>query len=144
MTPSPPTTARLALFFTRALRLRCPWCGGGPVLVHWFRLRDRCGSCGLVLERGEPGYFLGALAVHLVALEISFALGFAFVAWRTWPEPPWDRLLWGSVATLVVGALVGYPISKLTWLAFDLAIRPPAEGETRPTDDGLAERPPPA
>ena len=142
MSPNP--TPDLALSFIRALRLRCPWCGGGPVLVHWFKLREKCGTCGLVLERGEPGYFLGALAVHLVALEISFALSFAFVAWRTWPDPPWDLLLWGSVATLVVGALVGYPLSKLTWLAFDLAIRPPADGEATRPGEGRVVHPPQA
>jgi uncharacterized protein (DUF983 family) len=113
------------------MRVRCPLCGGGPVLVHWFRMRERCGQCGIQLERGEPGYFVGALAVHLVALELSFAISFAFIAWQTWPDPPWDLLMWGSVAVLVVGALVGYPIAKLTWLAFDLAIRPPQASDFR-------------
>jgi uncharacterized protein (DUF983 family) len=111
----------------RALRLACPWCGGGPVLDSWFRVRETCGACGLVLERGEPGYFLGALAFNLVALELVFAAGFALVAWRTWPNPPWDLLLVGSIVTLVAGALVGYPFAKLLWLAFDLAFRPPAD-----------------
>jgi hypothetical protein len=101
------------------------------VLASWFRVRETCGSCGLGLERGEPGWFLGALALNLVALELLFAVGFLFVAWRTWPTPPWDLLLWGSVGTLVVGALVGYPFAKLGWLAFDLAFRPPADDEFR-------------
>ena len=126
----------LATLFLRAGRLRCPWCGGGPVLANWFHLRARCGTCGLALERGEPGYFVGALAFHLISLELTFALGFVFVAWRTWPDPPWDLLLWGSVATLVVGALVGYPFAKLTWLAFDLAFRPPT-AEDFGAEDGM-------
>ena len=113
----------------RALHLCCPWCGGRPVLQSWFRMRESCGACGLVLERGEPGYFLGALTFNLVALELLFAVVFLFVAWRTWPNPPWDLLLWGSVGTLVVGALVGYPFAKLLWLAFDLAFRPPGVDE---------------
>jgi len=115
----------------RAIRLACPWCGGGPVLTSWFRLRDSCGACGLTLERGEPGWFLGALTFQLVALELLFAVVFVVVAWRTWPDPPWDLLLWGSVATMVAGALVGYPFAKLAWLAFDLAFRPPAADEFR-------------
>jgi len=125
---SPPGVATLAL---RALRLACPWCGGGPVRVSWFRLRESCGACGLMLERGEPGWFLGALTMQLGALELLFAVVFVAVAWRTWPDPPWDLLLWGSVVTLVVGALVGYPFAKLGWLAFDLAFRPPAADEFR-------------
>jgi uncharacterized protein (DUF983 family) len=141
MTTPGPGTSELALHFMRAMRLRCPWCGGGPVLVHWFRMRERCGACGLRLERGEPGYFVGALAVHLVALELSFALTFVFIAWQTWPDPPWDLLLWGSVGTLVVGALVGWPIAKLTWLAFDLAIRPPTENDFPGKDEAVAAAP---
>jgi uncharacterized protein (DUF983 family) len=31
----------------RALRLRCPDCGKGPVLVSWLKLPERCGNCGL-------------------------------------------------------------------------------------------------
>jgi len=122
------------LLALRALHLRCPWCAGGPVLASWFALRPRCGACGLLLERGEPGFFLGALTFHLVALELLFAGVFLIVAWRTWPDPPWDLLLWGSVATLVVGALVGYPFAKLGWLAFDLAFRPPAPDEFPPSE----------
>jgi uncharacterized protein (DUF983 family) len=120
----PPGVLRLA---ARALRLRCPWCGGGPVLESWFKLRERCGACVLALERGEPGYFVGALAFNLVALELLFVAGFVLVALWTWPDPPWDLLLWGSIATLVVGSLVAYPFTKLAWLAFDLAFRPPVD-----------------
>ena len=130
MTAKP--TPDLTTLFLRATSLHCPWCGGGPVLVHWFRLRERCGACGLRLERGEPGYFVGALAVHLVSLELSFAILFTFVAWRTWPDPPWNLLLWGSVGTLVVGALAGWPFAKLSWLAFDLAWRPPTAEDFAP------------
>jgi len=120
--------ARLA----RAARLRCPECGEGPVLVSWLKLRERCGHCGLALERGESrDYWIGALAFNLIALELIFVLAFALVAWRTWPDPPWDVLQWGSVAVLAVGGFVGYPFAKLAWLAFDLAFRPAQPGEFR-------------
>lgn len=54
-----------------------------------------------------------------------------FVAWWTWPDPPWDLLQWGSVGMMVIGALVGYPFAKLAWLAFDPAFRPPVADEFR-------------
>jgi len=109
----------------RALRLRCPHCGKGPVLVSWLRLRERCGHCGLLLERGEHAdYWIGALAMNLVALELGFVLLFGIIAWRTWPEPPWDVLEYGSIAVIAIGGFVGYPFSKLAWLAFDLSFRP--------------------
>ena len=111
--------------FARALTLRCPACGRGPVLVSWLRLRERCGACGFALERGETrDYWIGALAFNLIALELLFAAGFAALAWATWPDPPWDVLEYGSVAVLAVGGFAGYPFAKLTWLAFDLAFRP--------------------
>jgi uncharacterized protein (DUF983 family) len=114
----------------RALALRCPWCGKGPVLATWFRLRPRCGACGLKLERGsQKDDWIGALAFNLVALELLFVGGFAIVAVRTWPNPPWDLLQWGSVAVLAVGAFVGYPFARLAWLAFDLTFRPPGPDE---------------
>lgn len=116
--------------FLRALALRCPWCGKGPVLVSWFRLREHCGACGLALERGDQrDDWIGALAFNLIALELAFVAGFAIIAVRTWPDPPWDLLQWGSVTVLAVGGFVGYPFARLTWLAFDLTFRPPAPDE---------------
>ena len=117
--------------FLRALTLRCPWCGKGPVLASWFKLRDRCGACGINLERGDEHKddWIGALAFNLIALELIFVLGFAAVAARTWPDPPWDVLMWGSVVVLAVGGFVGYPFARLAWLAFDLTFRPPGPEE---------------
>jgi uncharacterized protein (DUF983 family) len=117
--------------FLRALRLRCPWCGGGPVLASWLRLRARCPQCGLALERGgdHKDDWIGALAFNLIALELLFVLAFVAIAARTWPNPPWDLLLWGSVIVLAAGGFVGYPFARLAWLAFDLTFRPPTTEE---------------
>jgi uncharacterized protein (DUF983 family) len=41
---------RALLLFWRALRLRCPNCGGGLILRSWFRMRPYCPSCGLPLD----------------------------------------------------------------------------------------------
>src|SRR5512132_2593997 len=69
--PGPRQAARL---FGRALRLRCPNCGGGPVLQNWLKLRVRCGQCGLRLERGEHDYFIGSMMI-LFVLTGSVLLG---------------------------------------------------------------------
>jgi len=37
----------------RALRLRCPNCGGAGLMQSWFVLRARCTACGMRLQRGE-------------------------------------------------------------------------------------------
>jgi uncharacterized protein (DUF983 family) len=103
------------------------------VLESWLKLRERCGACGLALERGERSdYWIGAMAFNLIALELAFVVLFALLAWRTWPDPPWDVLQFGSVVVLAVGGFVGYPFSKLAWLAFDLAFRPARPEEFAP------------
>lgn len=34
----------------RGASRRCPRCGTGPLYERWFRLRERCPTCGLVYE----------------------------------------------------------------------------------------------
>ena len=44
-----PARERPAIFpaLLRGLRLRCPRCGGAPLFVRGYRLRERCERCGL-------------------------------------------------------------------------------------------------
>lgn len=122
----PPRWPRM---LARALALRCPHCGARGVLQGWFRLAPHCPGCGLRLERGESDYFLGAYLVNLVVAEFIVVGVLVTVAWLTWPDPPWDAIQWGGIAAVLGGIVVTYPFSKLTWLAWDLALRPltPAE-----------------
>ena len=125
----PPQSAprRVIPLFTRALRLRCPHCGGGPIFVTWSRLVPNCPVCGLGLERGEHGYWLGAYFFNLVAVETAFTIWVVgFLIW-TWPSPPWELF---QITTLVLMLLVPigfFPLSKTLFLAFDLLVRPPTE-----------------
>ena len=82
----------------RALRLRCPNCGGGAIFLSFGRLRPDCPTCGLQLDRGESDYFLGAYLFNLVAVELLFAGALLVVMLATWPSPPWDLLQWGGAA----------------------------------------------
>jgi uncharacterized protein (DUF983 family) len=75
MDRGPPLT-----LLARALRLRCPHCGGGPIFVTWSRLVPNCPVCGLGLERGEQGYWLGAYF-----FPFSKTL---FLAFDLWVRPP--------------------------------------------------------
>ena len=61
-----PTPRDAARRFGRALLLRCPNCGGGPILKNWFKLHVRCGSCGIRTERGEHDYFMGSMMLNFV------------------------------------------------------------------------------
>ena len=47
----------------RALRLRCPRCGGGRLFVGYFRMYAHCPNCNLKYEQA-PGYFLGATYIN--------------------------------------------------------------------------------
>jgi uncharacterized protein (DUF983 family) len=118
---------RPGVMLTRALRLRCPHCGGGPVFVTWSRLVPSCPVCGLGFERGEQGYWLGAYFFNLMAVETVFGIWVALVLWWTWPEPPWPLMQAGSVVLMLVTPFAFFPWSKTLFLAFDLLVRPPDE-----------------
>jgi uncharacterized protein (DUF983 family) len=121
--------ARLWTLARRALRLRCPNCGGGPVRVSWLKRVPGCPVCGLRLDRGEHDYFIGAYLLNLIVAEVLLGAGLLVVLVATWPDPPWDWIQYGGVALMIVAPLVTYPFTELLWLAFDLAFRPltPAE-----------------
>jgi uncharacterized protein (DUF983 family) len=120
---------RVGLLFWRALRLRCPHCGGGPIFDSWLRMRRRCPRCGLPMERGEQGYQVGSYMFSIVAAELIFAAIFLGVLLLTWPDPPWDALLYGGMALMVIVPFLFFPFSKTLFLAFDLVFRPPSRDE---------------
>jgi uncharacterized protein (DUF983 family) len=109
----------------RALLLRCPNCGGGGLFVGFFRMKERCPTCGMLLERGESDYFIGAYTLNLIAVEILLATAFLIVVYVTRPNPPWMALQYGGVVLSILGAVLCYPFAKTTWLAVDLIFRPP-------------------
>jgi len=111
--------------FVRALRLRCPHCGGGPIFTSWSRLLPACPVCGLGLERGEQGYWLGAYFFNLMAMETVFAVWVAGFLLATWPTPPWRLFQVTTVLLMAVVPVVCFPFSKTLFLAFDLLVRPP-------------------
>jgi uncharacterized protein (DUF983 family) len=125
------TVARMA---GRALILRCPNCGGRPVLNDWFHLRERCPNCGVALERGEGSdYYIGGMLLNITLCFVIFALGFWGVLILTYPRVPWDVLQYGLVAAMLILPVLLYPMSRIVWLAVDLAIRPKSE---RDVDEG--------
>lgn len=126
--PVPPSFSRRALTcFSRAVRLRCPHCGGGPIFVTWSHLVPNCPVCGLGLERGEQGYWLGAYFFNLMAVEMVFSVWFIGFLVVTWPSPPWDLFQISTIVLMVLVPVGFFPYSKTLFLAFDLLVRPPSE-----------------
>lgn len=119
--------------FARAGRRRCPRCGA-KVFDGWFRITAVCCGCGLLTDRGEHDYFLGAVLLNIIAAELIAAAGAAAVVFFTWPEPAWGAALGVGLVLAVVGPLVGYPFAKTVWLAVDMQFRSPVSIGDAPTD----------
>jgi uncharacterized protein (DUF983 family) len=122
--------------FGRGLLLRCPRCGRAPVLSGWFTVRAACAACGLRFDRGEPGYFVGAGCLNLIVAELVFAAGVLVLLGLTWPEPPWNAMLYGGIVAMVLTPIVFFPLSRTIWIAFDLAFRPAEPRDDVASDDG--------
>ena len=58
-----PDFAQVLRITGRALRRRCPNCGGGGVWTSWLKMREACPTCGLHFERGEHGFVPRTYAV---------------------------------------------------------------------------------
>lgn len=116
----------------RGCTKRCPRCGGGSLFEGWFRMVERCGSCGLKFER-EPGFFVGAYLINfawIIILLFIICIGFVLVK-------AFDvdiDMLWflgsGVVAGLVV-PIVFYPLARTIWSALDVGMTPLSDEEIR-------------
>jgi uncharacterized protein (DUF983 family) len=113
---------RFRTIFWRALRLRCPYCGGRGVFKSWFDLRETCPTCGTRFER-EDGYFLGGYALNLIVAEF-LAIGAIVVYWLL--ASPSVLALQIVGVTLAAGLpILFFPFSRCLWMALDLQLHPP-------------------
>ena len=112
----------------RALRLRCPVCGKGPIF-QGITTRNHCPVCGFVYER-EEGYFTNGIVLNYMiactALAIIVTPLALIVRW-----PIVTTILVAVGLALLLTALV-FLHAKSLWLAFDLVARPPTAGEFVP------------
>lgn len=81
---------------------------------------DDCPGCGVHFER-EPGYWVGAMAMNIIAVGGLFAVVFVALLALTIPEIPVAPLLAVLVPIAALGPLVFYPFSKTVWVAVDRA-----------------------
>jgi uncharacterized protein (DUF983 family) len=122
----------------RALRHRCPRCGGAPVFERLFRMRERCAVCGLAFER-EPGYFVGAIYLnYAVTVLILMPACLLLAGW--WEVGLRARLI-GGLGFATLFPLWFFRYSKSLWLGLDHLVDPgtePAEGPTARRPRGQA------
>lgn len=122
--PSVPT------LFARAMALRCPRCGCGGILKTWLKMKDRCPTCGLALERGERSdFWIGAYVFNLVFGEVV-AIGVPII-WMiaSSPNQPWTKIEVVAAILCVALPFLFFPFSRTLWLAWDLSFRPVEPGD---------------
>jgi uncharacterized protein (DUF983 family) len=123
--PSPPRTA-LAGIIAR----RCPRCRRGALFRAPLVMVEDCPVCGLDLDRGDPGYFTGAMYV-------SYALAIPLIAFLTLIEyfiiPSWSLFRLVVMASILCLPLVPWiwQYSRVIWIYFDQYFDPE---EARPHD----------
>ena len=113
----------------RALRLRCPRCGVGPIFSGWFTMNDACPSCGRQFNRG-PGYLLGSIYFNY-GLTASLVTIFYFAMFFGDVLNDSQRLL---VLSLFAAAFATwfFRYARAFWIAFDERWDPwPNEEEAR-------------
>ncbi len=113
----------LGALLRRGLRKRCPVCGGGALFDSWFKLKDRCPTCGYLFSR-EEGYWVSAIIVNMAVIEALFLVLFMVVVLATAPQVPWGPLVSLAAGFNVAFPIFWYPFSKTTWMAIDLYFHP--------------------
>lgn len=125
-----------------ALR-RCGRCGAGRLFDGWFRLRERCPSCGYRLRR-EEGFVTGVFLVNFAVTEgLMFAALMVFILLRAGSEgggPLWPVLA-ACLGFAVVAPIAFYPFATTIWAALDLVLRPLEPGEEADAATWSAARP---
>lgn len=107
----------------RALLLRCPRCGEGPLYRHGYTMYEACPVCHWRYER-EEGYWTGAVAVNLVIAELIVTAVVvplsAYLAINHQSPAPLLFLL----PLPIVLPFVLYWHAKSFWMAIDFMLNP--------------------
>jgi uncharacterized protein (DUF983 family) len=119
-----PTVGQALRGFAVAIRLRCPHCAKGFVLTRTGAVRERCTGCGLRFTRTDDNYFGGAVFFGLFCGELAVALTLLTVILLTWPQVPWNGILYGTTAGCLLALPVSLPFAKVVWLSVDTLVRP--------------------
>jgi uncharacterized protein (DUF983 family) len=100
----------------RAIRLRCPRCGGDKMFRGLFAMNERCPVCNLKYERA-PGYFLGStyMSYALTAMVIVPA----YVGLRFFWQFTNAQIRWPLAAFAVLFPILMFRHARALWLALD-------------------------
>ena len=109
----------------RGFLKQCPRCGGGRLYSSWFRMKERCPTCGYLFER-EPGFFVGAYLINFAIVEgFLFVMLMGFIAWKDQnPDAGMQAAVIIGLFIGLIGPVIFYPYSRTIWSALDLMMTP--------------------
>lgn len=106
----------LGTVLKRAVRLRCPRCGGGKLFRDFFRMNERCPDCDLKYERG-PGYFLGSAYINYGITAVVVTVLYVWLALGRGVD---NRVLALPMLAFVIAfPLFCYRYARALWLSVD-------------------------
>ena len=103
----------------RAVRLRCPACGIGPLFRGLFAMAPECGRCGYSYRR-EPGFYLGSIYINYGVTAISTILLYALMVMGLGASH--ERALAVSLVVAVVLPIVLFRWARALLLALDNSV----------------------
>lgn len=109
----------------RGMVKHCPRCGGGHLYRNWFRMKERCPTCGYLFER-EPGFFVGAYFINFAIVEgFLFVMLMGFIAWKDQnPDAGMSLAIAIGLVIGLIGPVIFYPYARTIWSALDLLMTP--------------------
>lgn len=112
----------------RALRKRCPRCGGAGIFRSFGELHVRCPTCGLRFER-EQGYWVGSMIINTIVTFglLLFVLVGGIVVF--WPDVAWTGLFIATVAVAGLTPVLFHPFSRTVWMAIEMSYHPVEEND---------------
>ena len=127
----------------RGVRVRCPRCGGGKLFKSFFKLKERCPTCGYKIDReANGGFWLGGYVMNTALGESLLALYLLVFATRVIAHPDMTIRTWlaGAIALALIPPALLFPMSRTTWMAIDLAIHPLEPYEVAEAELALEEQ----
>jgi uncharacterized protein (DUF983 family) len=122
------------------LAKRCARCRRGAIFRSTWVMNDDCPECGLDFDRGDPGYFTGAMyvsyALAIPVIALLTLIGYLIVA-------GWSLFRLVAMATVVALPFVPWlwQYSRVIWIYFDQYFDPERDdqadvGESLPDGPG--------
>lgn len=109
----------------RGIAGACPRCGHRGLWTSWFKMKERCPTCGYKIARDE-GFWLGGYTMNVVIGEALLAIHLFVFAVYILAHPdasirPW---LIAAIGFALIPPLLFFKLSRTIWMSMDLLIHP--------------------